>query len=71
MSRGGGYGVFDAFTGPGYGLSGGGGYVFPNPGYGLAGGRRPQTTASNQSTSDVVATVPGRSGSTHRVRRRR
>ncbi len=52
----GGYGVFEAF---------------PSGGYGFAGGRRPQTTASYQSVSDVLTSVPGWSGPTHRVRRRR
>jgi hypothetical protein len=45
--------------------------AFPNGGFGFAGGRRPQTTASYHSVSDVITAVPGWSGSPHRVRRRR
>ena len=61
------YGAFDAFPSGAYGAIN----AFPNGGYGFAGGRRPQTTASYQSVSDVITAVPGWSGPTHRVRRRR
>ena len=44
--------------------------VYPHTGYGLGYGQRPQTTASYQSVYDVVTSVPGWSGSAHRVRRR-
>jgi hypothetical protein len=57
-----------------YGSLGGAGYgglgptgTFPLPGYGLSIGRRPQTTTSFQSVSQVITTVPGWFGRVHRV----
>jgi hypothetical protein len=44
--------------------------AFPLPGYGLSIGRRPQTTTSFQSVSNVITTVPGWFGRSHRIRRR-
>ena len=71
-------------TGIAYGISpfddgsfGGAGYgglapigTFPLPGHGLSNGRRPQTTTSFQSVTDVIATVPGWFGRSHGIRRR-
>ena len=66
-----GFSPFDSgsFGGLGYGGFGGIGF-FPHPGYDLSTGERPQTTASFQSASDVVTTVPGWSRLRRRVRRR-
>jgi hypothetical protein len=60
---------YGSFGGLGYGGFGGIGFS-PIPGYAQASGQIPQTTASFQSTFDVVTTVPRWSGSTRRVRRR-
>jgi hypothetical protein len=60
---------YGSFGGVYYGCLGGIG-TFPLPGYGLSIGRRPQTTTSFQSVSDVITTVPGWSPAVHRVRRR-
>jgi hypothetical protein len=68
-----GYGVspfnYGSFGGAGYGGLGWIG-TFPLSGYGLSIGRRPQTTTSFQSISDVITTVPDWSRSVHRVGRR-
>jgi hypothetical protein len=66
-----GFSPFDlgSFGGLGYGGFGGIGFS-PLPGYGLSSGEIPQTTASFQSVSDVVTTLPGWSRSRRRVRRR-
>ena len=62
---------FDAgsFGGAGYGGLAPIG-TFPLPGYGLSIGRRPQTTTSFQSVTNVITTVPGWFGPSHRIRRR-
>jgi hypothetical protein len=60
--------TYGSLGGLGYGGFGGIGFS-PLPGYAQGTGQVPQTTASFQSSSDVVTTVPGWSRSRRRVRR--